>query len=343
MRFEKASHPSLHHLPPFLRWWCEITTPVHSSQPFWREELASLVLPIALLDTIFGALAAIGNWPQFAVLATAFMAILFAIVLKRLGQFFTAGVLATCSLEMGVGAHIVTWPHLGPAQLPLYALLIQTGFVAIAFFPPAVTLLIGAFNCAFLLLSLHFLPISAEMTNTLARDGAEVLAPMISLQVFVSVITWIVMVTLTRTILRADRAEEVALLERNARLQQEREIELKAQLEEGFEKILMTLNTASAQGDLSIRVPLSQSNVLWRVGYAVNNLLARLQGSRQETKELQKTQQVVVQLVDCIRRKQHFPLTEWTGTSLDPLIIEFNKQYGTSTSNPIPPSDGRWQ
>ncbi len=327
MQAAKASLPALKHLPPFLRAWCSITTSPSSKQPAWREELASLILPIALLDTVLGSLAAIGNWPQFTVLATVFGVILLAIVLKRMGLFFLAGILAVCSFEMGVVIHIVTWPHLGTAQLPLYALLIQTGFVVVAFFPPFTILIIGAINCAFILISLHLLNIAPEMANTLARDGSEVLAPMLSLQIFVSVITWIIMVTLIRAITRADNAEELTTLERNARIQQERELELKEQLEEGIEKLLSSLNAVTTRGDFSVRVPLSQENILWRVGHAFNNLLARLQGLRRDTKELEKTRLLVGQLVEHVRRGQQFPLEQWTGTSLDPLIVELNKQF----------------
>ena len=74
-----------------------------------------------------------------------------------------------------------------------------------------------------------------------------------------------------------------------------------------------------------MRVPLAQENILWRVGYSINNLLARLQGFRQEKTELENTRTVANQLAGCLRQGQPYPLNQWTGTSLDQLIIELNK------------------
>lgn len=120
---------------------------------------------------------------------------------------------------------------------------------------------------------------------------------------------------------------KLALLRQSEAELRKREVEQAQQLEEGIQLILQALNTAAARGDFSIRVPLAQENILWRVSYSINNLLARLQGFRQEKAEFDKSRVVVNQLIECIRRKQPFSMNQWTGTILDPLIVELNKQY----------------
>ncbi len=131
---------------------------------------------------------------------------------------------------------------------------------------------------------------------------------------------------LTKEIKRADNAEEIAQLKQSEAELRKREAEQAQQLEEGVQLILQALNAAAAKGDFSMRVPLAQENILWRVGYCINNLLARLQGFKQEKTELQKTRAVASQLAEYLRQGQSYPLHQWTGTSLDQLIIELNKQ-----------------
>jgi hypothetical protein len=65
------------------------------------------------------------------------------------------------------------------------------------------------------------------------------------------------------------------------------------QLEDGIQSVIQSLNTVIAKGDFSIRVPLAQENILWRVGHSINNLLARLQAFKQEKAELDKTRIIV--------------------------------------------------
>ena len=149
------------------------------------------------------------------------------------------------------------------------------------------------------------------------------------------------MTTLIRAIARADRAEEIAELEHRQREQDQRELEMKTQLEEGVQQLIVSLNAAASKGDFSVQVPLAQENILWRVGRAVNTLLSRLQGFRRDLAELERTRKVATILTEYTRRGQNFPSEQWTGTSLDPLIIELNRQSLQAkrfpTAPPAPP------
>ena len=301
-----------------------------------------------MLIVMLALFASIGNILQVSILLIILGIMILSLVLKSIGKFYVAGILAVCSVELGLAATIVTWSGFSTPQLSLYSLLVQTGFVVIAFFNPVMIFIICVLNCAFILVSVHFLPISQELAGHLAKNGVETLLPLINLQVFVSIITLILMSTLIRAISRANRAEEIAIFERREREQKQRDLELKMQLEEGIEKVLNALNAATSTSNFSVRVPLARENILWRIGSAVNNLLARLQGLKQEQSELEKTRVVARQLAEHIQRAEFFAPERWTGTCLDPLIIELNKQTGpikrlsrSTPERPFPDNHGR--
>ena len=85
--------------------------------------------------------------------------------------------------------------------------------------------------------------------------------------------------------------------------------------------MLVTLNEA-ASGNFAARARIEKENMLFRVGHAVNTLLARLQSFRAERAELEKTRRVADILATTIRDKQPIPWKGWTGTCLDPLIMQ---------------------
>src|SRR6185437_4470705 len=96
---------------------------------------------------------------------------------------------------------------------------------------------------------------------------------------------------------RADRAEVIAEMERRELEQNQKDLVLKQQLDEGIQAILNT-HVAVANGDFSARAPLKKENLLWRIAYSLNNLLARLQSLNAAETELQKTRQETQRLAE---------------------------------------------
>jgi hypothetical protein len=307
-------------------WWFRLITPEHSHQPQWREELASFIMPVVLLNVIIPFPSAVGNVPELMTLSTVLLINIVALFLKKMGQFRLAGLLIVAAIEFGLSIAIITWPGLDAAQLPLFALLVQTGFVVIAFFTPPMILVITAFNCAFILIMPHVLRLTDTFQKTLDQQGAGIYIPMIELQLFVALVSVIIMSTLIRAIKRADTAEKLAELEAIEIKRQEEQLLIGRQIEEGIQQILATLNNVVTQSDFAMRVPLKQENILWRVGRSINNLLSRLQGLKQGQEELQKTHAIAPKLAERIRDGQPIVLDSWTGTAFDPVIIEYNKQ-----------------
>ena len=320
--------------------WIALTSPTTSHQPQWREETASLIYPILLLLVVLALPAALSNPPQLITLCIILPIMLLALVLKKLGYFRVAGFLIAGCIECGLASAVVTVVGgVDVSELPLYALLIQTGFVVIAFFSPAWIWIIAIVNSAFIAFTLlHFQRPGSEVAAQLARDPAGLITPMILLQLFVAFACWIIMETLLRAIWRADRAEVVADLERREVNRQYEEIQQKQQIEEGVQVIIQTMNQA-ASGNLTARAPLAQENIMWRVAQNLNTLLARLQALRQDQEELARTREVAQQFAQYIAQKQAVPLQQWTRTALDPVIMAYNQ----SLSDLHASSPASWQ
>ena len=317
---------------PLVAWWIRITSPAPDSprygrNPQWREEVTSLLFPIVLLLVLLPIPAALSNPAQLIIICIVFCIDVGALFLKRAGMIHIAGIILTITIEFGLCSAILATGRLDGVNLPILDLLLQSSIVAIAFFPPIAVFLIAFLNCFIVLGVLNFQPHTPALDQQLAQNFANIATTPILLQIFVAGVSFIIIRALIKEIRRADSAEELALLRQSEAELRKREVEQAQQLEEGIQLILQALNTAAARGDFSIRVPLAQENILWRVSYSINNLLARLQGFRQEKAEFDKSRVVVNQLIECIRRKQPFSMNQWTGTILDPLIVELNKQY----------------
>lgn len=330
-------------LPKFVQSWIALTSPAASRQPQWREEIASLIFPIIFLLVVLPLPAALSNPPQLITLCIILPIMLLAMVFKKMGYFFIAGFLIAGCIECGIASAIVTVAGgVDATELPLYALLVQTGFVVIAFFSPAWIWIIAIINSVFIAVSLLKLHRPGSILATqLARDPSSIVVPMILLQLFVAFVCWIVMSALLRAILRADRAEVIADLERREVNRQYEEIQQKQQIEEGVQVIIQTMNQA-ASGNLGARAPLAQENMLWRIAQTLNTLLARLQALRQDQDELARTREIAQQFAQCVTQKQIFPLQKWTKTPLDPVIMAYNRSLtGSQASLPNQPSSAK--
>ena len=333
--------------PALIEWWIRVTSPALDSpkglrNPRWREEVTSLFFPIVILLVLLPMPTVIGNPLQLYTLITVACIDIAALFLKRAGYLKLSGAIILITIETGLALSILTTPGgFDVTRLPLLDQMLQANIVAMAFFATWSVFLLALFNCAFILYVMLFAAHSAAFNQILTHNASEVIAPILTLQLFSAALGYILIRTLIAAISRADRAEEIAEFERREWEQKEKELVLKQQLETGIQQVLSTLNEA-ANGNFTSRVPLEQDNILWRVGYAINNLLARLQSFKQEKAELARTREVANQLVLSIKNRQRLNLDRWTGTCLDALIMEM---YGSANRKPDsmdpPPHRGR--
>ena len=145
------------------------------------------------------------------------------------------------------------------------------------------------------------------------------------MEVFEAVLAFLWVGSATKAIAALDRSEEIVALERREIEQQEKQLELKSQLEDGIDQILQA-HVKAANGDFSARAPLNRENVLWRIAYSLNNLLSRLQRYNQLQVEMDKTQEAIRVLTERVRvakaNKQALVPLQRTGTIVDELILE---------------------
>ena len=126
------------------------------------------------------------------------------------------------------------------------------------------------------------------------------------------------------------KTQKIVELEAMEIKRKEEQLAVSKQIEEGVQQIIATMNTVVTQNDFSMRVPMSQENILWRVGRSINNLLSRLQGFKQSQEELKRTHLIAAEVAQRMRDGLPIHLNSWTGTAFDPVIIEYNKRLQNS-------------
>jgi hypothetical protein len=298
-----------------------------SSLLFWLILAAIAAIPTALQQ---------GNMPLLVILAITIIAYLIALRLNRTGHSTSAGILTMVILEggfLGALGSLLPAGGLHVADLPTVMLLVEGCIVSAAFFNPGITVLTTIGNSLIAIVFVSLLPKAPDLATLMQTDGYDVASRAAILIVVVGASLASFEGGFLRELRRANRAEEVAALERREVDRQTKEIELKEQLEGGIQQVLSALNDV-ANGNFETRARIGQESILFRVGYAVNTLLARLQSYRSERAELEKTRRVAEMLVTAMRNRQPLPISGWTGTCLDPLIIELQEpKSSTSPSN----------
>ncbi len=132
---------------------------------------------------------------------------------------------------------------------------------------------------------------------------------------------------------RADRAEEIALLE-------QRELARSHELEEDVQQLL-AVHVQMANGNFNVRVPPLRTGPLWQIGSSFNNLLARFARLAQAEFVLRRTQAEAHSLAEAIHfmRSGRQPL--WpaqAGTPLDEVITALGTAPSRATGqSPVYP------
>ncbi len=334
----------------FLGWWYRLTCPkispeaaksVEGREKIRKARLASLTLLVLIGFTIVPIPSALISQHDglLGSLLISLLTYLIGLVCTRRNHLALAGFLTIMIFELTFVAFLLSMPGgFDIKNLPALDILLEASLVSVAFFRPWSVFIVAAINIAIILTAALFMPKSPDLVAYLQGQAYSVLQPSITLQLFVAFIVYVWVTSAYKAILRADQAEEIAELERREVERRQQEIEKKKQLDYGIEQILGSLNKV-ANGDTHVKVPLDQNNVLWRVGYSINNLLARIQAFREERAELVRTKQVAAILTEALKHGQLPNFNEWTHTCLDALVVELRKtsnwqqsQIGSSLS-----------
>lgn len=320
-----------------LWWWYRFTAPnlvttddnLHLRDLSRRGRLTSATLLIVILLVLAAEPVAIlgPNKTLVFILLIPVAIDIVALIFNRLGSITMAGILVIVGIEVGLVLSIIGPTMAGGGLttylLPQFDLMVQAEFVAITLLRPRSVFLMALLHCAFIVGAILILPRSPEFAPIFATNGYEIFLRPITLQIIVAFVTYLWVTSAYQATRRADRAEVIAELERREVERQQQEIALKQQLDEGIQQIMQT-HIQVSNGNFSARAPLKQENVLWRISYSLNNLLARLQSLHHAEQELQRARAETARLVEMVHRARQGQSTRFdrTGTYLDPLILE---------------------
>ncbi|TMC22238.1 MAG: hypothetical protein E6J34_07095 [Chloroflexi bacterium] len=330
-----------------LSWWYGLTSPAQpdESAPFEERELfrrgrtgsqIAIVLFLLLIISYPAAFAG-SNSLLITILTIDILLLMLALTLNRLKRVGIAGIIVVLVFTASPTMNILTTPGgVNTSALPVFGFLVIPLMCAASFLAPWWVFVVAAGNCLFTIFVLTSMPSQGELQQVLKVAFPGIVTPILLSQMIVSIVAFLWVRGARQALQRADRAEEIARLESLEIKRQEEQLAVGRQIEEGIQQIIATMGMVVTRNDFSIRVPLSQENILWRVSNAVNNLLSRLQGFRRSQEELKRTHAVAAAVAQRIREGQPIALESWTGTAFDPVIIEYNRQL-KSISTPSSP------
>jgi hypothetical protein len=211
-----------------------------------------------------------------------------ALWLNRLVWIRAAGLLVLVIVYAGEILSLVFEPGgLTASNIYLLDFTVISDVVVLAFFSANSLFPVVGLNVLLIWGLVTFGPHDATIADMLSHAPLQIFAQVYILQLVLASTLFLWARSTEVALQRADRAEEIAELEKRENERNQVELEQKAQLDTGIQQILQTL-VAAANGDLSARTPLSQDHVLWQVAISLNNLIARLQSSSLTESELRQ-------------------------------------------------------
>lgn len=200
-----------------------------------------------------------------------------AILFNQLGKVTVVSILLILVVDLGCAFTLLVFPRgLDVGDLPVFDVLLVSEVIAVSLLPALMVFPVAISNILFIITIIAFQPHTPELSRLLASNaGYNAVIQPVSLQIIVAAVLYLWVRSALQAIARADRAEEIALLQKREAELLRREAERTRQLDQGSEHLLQVLVRA-ANGDRTVRAALTQDNVLWRVGNALNLLLARL-------------------------------------------------------------------
>lgn len=253
--------------------------------------------------------------------------------LNRAGQTNAVGALMLLVSYGILGFAAAPGGRLNAGSPLTFDLLVVTELIAVTILPPISVLVVAAINCVAILAAIALLPHDASFAALVARSaGSTLIARALALQTLVAVVAYLWARSAVRALRRADRAEEIALLER-------REVERTREIEEGVRQLQATL-VQLANGDFSARVPPVRNALLWQVGVSVNNLIGRLGRLTQGAPDNPRLREEARQLADTIFAWSRGAQPIWpapSGSPLDEVTLTLRRTLGqlaTPTGGP---------
>jgi hypothetical protein len=295
----------------FFAWWYRFTSPPDPAlgATFQQRDLvrrgriaSACMLFLAIILVFVAFIAYLGPNKQIAtIIYTLYPMIIICIFLNRQGKVNLVGILMTLALVGGMCLTLFTTaagPGLGPNDKDILYLLFFAELFVAAILPINYVFLVAAINIGISVYMLTYAHHTPALNAVLAIGYASTLFRLMQIHVIVTGVLWILVNNSRIAIKRADRAEEMARLQRDlAQLSQEKAGEQEA-LEHSINLITET-HARVSNGDLNARVAIDTGNtfMLWQIAGPLNNLLARYQNLRMEMQQREQLIQVFQQLM----------------------------------------------
>ena len=268
-----------------------------------------------------------------------FALIIAAIFFNRGGRITLGGIVLVISLNAAVFVYMWSSPlGLTMGQLPNYDALVVSVVLAASVLPRQSAFVVAALNAGCIVADYLLRPHNANVAADAALypsptiQTISLLVRPIALQFVMALVAFLWVRSTDQAIRRADRAEEIALLEY-------RELERTKTLEEGVRYLHQTL-AQWAQGNFTGRVPLMPLGVLEQVRNDLNAYMERFGPMIDASYYLRWLQQDVARLTAALEmwtRGQPVIWPETTGSPLD-RAVELLRFYGAGVPRPSRPS-----
>ena len=309
-----------------LRWWYRLSVPGAEGDDsqedvLSRSKLASILLLITFIGVIAFVPAALTSDDLHVVppVIGLFMMACLGVILNKRGKTAAAGILIVASLDAALIFSLLSYPHFTLTQnaVPIYDMFVLSDIIAISLLPINSILYISFYHSVFMLADIILQPHTPDLQVLIDQTTYSFMVRPLTIQIVVALVTYLWVRNTMRALERANKAELIAKLEHTIALQRK-------DLDEGIQQILYTLVQA-ANGNLNVRAPLAQQNVLWQVGVGLNTLLARLQRVNQNERELTRMKMEIRRLIAQVQEAKSRQAILWLrpgGTELDMLISE---------------------
>jgi hypothetical protein len=296
-----------------------------------RKQVVSAILLVIVLFQLVDFPGAI-MMHSFMAIGTVLLGLVLcgvAMIFNQIGKVAIVSLLLILVVDLGCGLMLLTSPMgLDVGDLPVFDVLIVSELIAVSLLPAVSVFPVALSNILFIFAVLALMPRTPALNMMLASDMAyNTIVQPVSLQIVIAVVSYIWVRSALRAIARADRAEEIALLQRREAELLRREAERTRQLDMGSEHLLQVLVRA-ANGDRAARANLPPDDLLWRVGNGLNLLLTRLRRASQTEYEMQQLREANAQLT---QRAYEAKMAPQQQVRTSPL---YHNQPGSNDINP---------
>lgn len=322
---------------PTARWWIRVasSSPQNPQRTETEREIArrSDLVAWLTLGLLGGAVLltpiAFGDFNASIALAGFVTSILVAIALNRIGMVHTAGVLLVMCIVGALLVYMLTSPlGLTMGQLPNYDAFAVAVVVAASVLPRGSAFAVAAINSVIIVADYMLQPHNANIAADAAlypsvtQQTISLLSRPIALQFIFAVVAFLWVRGADKAIARADRAEEVAELER-------RELDRTVALEEGVRYLHQTL-MLWRNGDFRSRMPDMPVEALQQLSNDLNAFIQQVGPRLQADYHYRRTQEEAQRLANVLQAQaqgRRVTMPAPSGTPVD-MVIESLRMLG---------------